>query len=540
VCIHTAGTLARVRTMLTNGRIHSPWARDATAMLVDGDRIAWIGDDATAESISSNRQVDIETCLVVPAFVDGHAHVTATGLALTGSDLVGVPTLAQALRVVEDRARRSGGRPLIASGWDELSWPEQRPPTAAELDRAAYGGVVYLVRTDAHSAIASSALMATVPGLDRMDGYRRDGWLTKQAHHAVRSVALASIGVHERAALQRATLQHAASLGIAAVHEMGGPETSSAEDFVALLALAAAEPLPQVFGYWGELHAVATALELGAVGAGGDLFCDGSIGSHTAGLMDAYHDLDDRGYLRYATAELAAHVVACTRAGLQAGFHAIGDAAVAQVVEAMSRADAELGGSRVRSAGHRIEHAELIPDLGAFAASGITASMQPAFDATWGGRDGMYARRLGADRAAGLNPFGPLASAGVPLVFGSDTPVTPMDPWAAIRAAVYPHEKSHALSVRAAFGAHTRAGWRAARADEDGSGVLQPGAPATYAIFHAGGLGVDAPDERVARWSTDERAGVPGLPELTPGRPTPRCVRTVLRGGIIFDSGELR
>lgn len=151
----------------------------------------------------------------------------------------------------------------------------------------------------------------------------------------------------------------------------------------------------------------------------------------------------------------------------------------------------------------------------------------------------MYAQRLGPERAAGMNPFAQLASAGVPLAFGSDSPVTPIDPWGAVRAAVHPSNPRHALSARAAFSAHTRGGWRAARADGDGSGVLTPGAPATFAVFDAGPLGVDAPDDRVSRWSTDERAAVPGLPDLAPGRALPRCLRTVLRGKQIFDSGEL-
>ncbi|MDQ2956001.1 MAG: amidohydrolase, partial [Actinomycetota bacterium] len=60
-----------------------------------------------------------------------------------------------------------------------------------------------------------------------------------------------------------------------------------------------------------------------------------------------------------------------------------------------------------------------------------------------------------------------------------------------------------------------------------------------YAIFAAGPLGVDAPDDRLAQWSTDERAGVPGLPDLSPGAELPRCLRTVLRGRQLFDSGDL-
>jgi predicted amidohydrolase YtcJ len=527
-----------MRTLLMNGRVHSAWARDASALLIDGDTLAWLGDDASAATMSADRAIDLDGALVTPAFVDAHFHTTATGQALTGLDLGRTATLAEALSEVERLARAGRGRPLLGSGWDETRWPERRAPTAHELDRASYGGLVYLARTDLHSAVASSSLMAAVAGLAGLAGYTPQGLLTKDAHHAVRAVALASITVGQRTELQRTALTAAAAAGIAAVHEMAGPEISSSEDLAALLKLAQDEPLPLVFGYWGELHGIEAAYELGAVGAGGDLFCDGSIGSHTAGLSESYVDAETAGYLRFDTAELTAHILECTQAGLQAGFHAIGDAAVGQVVAAMQAAAAERGAA-VTGAGHRIEHAEFIPDVTALAAAGLIASVQPAFDATWGGIDGMYAQRLGASRAWGLNPFARLAAAGVPLALGSDSPVTAIDPWGAVRAASYPTNATHAISPRAAFNAHTRGGWRAARADSDRSGTLAPGAPATYAIFSAGALGVDSPDERVSRWSTDERAGTPGLPDLAPGADLPRCLRTVLRGSEIFDSGDL-
>jgi len=528
-----------MRTMLRNGRIYSPFARDASAMLIDGTDIAWLGDDASAATMSADVRVDLNGAFVTPAFVDAHFHSTATGLALSGLDLSGCLSLAEALRLLDRYARTVHGRPIWGSGWDETRWPESRPPTAHELDRASYGGVVYLARTDAHSAVLSSALQAAVPGITGLPGFGADGLVTKDAHHAAREVALAAITPGQRTEAQRAALSAAAAAGIAAIHEMSGPEISGADDLAGLLALARNEAMPEVYGYWGELDGVDNARELGAVGAGGDLFCDGSFGSHTAGLTEPYVDADTSGYVRFDTADLARHIVACSEAGVQAGFHAIGDAAIGQVVAAMNLAAERVGAAAVFGAGHRIEHAELIPDVSALARTGLIASVQPAFDALWGGAEGMYASRLGVSRALATNPFARLAAQGVPLALGSDAPVTPIDPWGAVRAACHPTNQAHALSPRAAFSAHTRGGWRAARADGDGSGTLTPGAPATYAIFDAGSLGIDAPDERLSRWSTDERAGVPGLPDVTPGGPLPSCLRTVLRGRPIFDAGAL-
>jgi hypothetical protein len=167
---------------------------------------------------------------------------------------------------------------------------------------------------------------------------------------------------------------------------------------------------------------------------------------------------------------------------------------------------------------------------------GVVASVQPAFDALWGGPDGMYAERLGAARAAAMNPFAALAAAGVALALGSDSPVTPLGPWAAVRAAAHHHTPACRLSVRAAFTAHTRGGWRAARVDD--AGVLAPGMAASYAVWEAGELAVQAPDDRVAAWSTDPRSGVAGLPLLHPDAPLPVCLATVVGGVTVFTDGR--
>jgi predicted amidohydrolase YtcJ len=525
-----------VRTLYRNGRLYSPAVREATALLVEDATITWIGHEDGVAQHSGARVVDLQDSLVTPAFVDAHVHATATGLALSQLDLSAAVSLRDALDAVERAARASRGRPVLGGGWDDTAWPEQRPPTAQELDRAGYGGAVYLARVDAHSAVVSSAVLAAVPGLDGLPGYRPDGYLTRGAHDAARTATLGALGVGQIRDLQRIALRHAASLGIACVHEMAGPAISSETDLQTLLALVAAEPLPEVIGYWGELFGIETARELGAVGAAGDLFCDGSLGSHTAALHEPYADRPDTtGVLRFDTADVAEHLVRCAEAGLQAGFHAIGDAAVDQVLDAVEFASERLG--RVAGAGHRLEHAEYVRDPGRLAVSGLLASMQPVFDAAWGGDTGMYAARLGTARAGLLNRFAALAAAGVPLAFGSDAPVTALGPWAAVRAAAHPHDPGAAMSPRAAFTAHTRAGWRAAR--RDGEGVLVPGAPATFAVWQAGELGVDTPDERVARWSTDPRAAVPGLPDIAPGRELPGCLATVRAGVALYDSGLL-
>ncbi|MFF9091247.1 amidohydrolase [Streptomyces sp. NPDC014991] len=518
--------------LLRRGEVHSPADPFATAMVVERGQVAWVGSEGAADAFADgvDEVVDLDGALVTPAFTDAHVHTTATGLALTGLDLSGAPSLEAALaRIREFAAARPGDRVLLGHGWDAARWPGGRPPTRAELDAATGGRPLYLSRIDVHSAVVTTGLLDLVPG----GVPREDIPLTRDAHHAVREAALAAVTPAQRAEAQRTALAHAASLGIGTVHECGGPQISSEDDFTALLELAAGTPGPRVVGYWAEQDP-AKARELGAAGAAGDLFADGALGSHTACLHEPYADAGHTGTAYLDADAVAAHVLACTEAGLQAGFHAIGDAAVTAVVDGVRAAAEKAGLARIRAARHRVEHAEMLtPEtIAGFAELGLIASVQPAFDALWGGEDGMYARRLGAERARTLNPYAALLRSGVPLAFGSDSPVTPLDPWGTVRAAAFHHTPGHRISVRAAFTAHTRGGWRAVGRDD--AGVLVPGAPADYAVWRTDELIVQAPDDRVARWSTDPRSGTPGLPDLSPGRDLPVCLRTVVGGRTVF------
>ncbi len=398
------------RMLLRGGVLHSAAAPFASAMLIDGDRIAWLGDDTAADvyADAADEIVDLGGRLVTPGFVDAHVHLTDTGRALSGTD--------------------------------------------------------------------------------------------------------------DRESAQRAARAQAAALGIVALHEMGGPDIAGADDLAGALRLARDEPGPVVTGYWAEPAAaggVERAQALGAAGAGGDLFVDGSLGSRTACLHAP--DADQAGALLLDRGQVAAQVVACVRAGLQAGFHAIGDAAVDTVIAGVRQAADEVGEGALRSAGVRIEHAEMAGDdaMAAMAALGITAS----------------------SRAAGMSRFADLARAGVLVAFGSAAPTTPLGPWAAVRAAVLHHQPGQRISARAAFNAHTRAGWRAAGILD--AGVLAPGAMAHLAVWEAQELTVQVQDDRYRNWSTDPRSATPGLPLLAADAPLPVAVRTIVAGRTVHDTGVL-
>src|SRR5450756_3229821 len=135
-----------------------------------------------------------------------------------------------------------------------------------------------------------------------------------------------------------------------------------------------------------------------------------------------------------------------------------------------------------------------------------------------------------------LHAFADMITAGIPVAFGSDSPVTSINGWAGVRAAMFHHEEHQRVSARAAFRAHSRGGWRLARLDGRGAGELTIGAPATLAIWAAGELVVQSPDGRISAWSTDPRAGTPQLPLIGPDAPDPVCRRTLRDGLILHDA----
>ena len=393
-----------------------------------------------------------------------------------------------------------------------------------------------------HSALVSSALVA---GLDQPSEVPAQLPPTRSAHHAVRNRAKALLTPARRAAAQSAFLAAAAAAGIVEVHECANGDGPGRADLAALLGLDS--PI-SVLGYLAAaVSDPAEAVELlrltGAVALAGDLSVDGAIGSRTAALTSPYTDDPTGCGSRYLTDdEVTDHLWACAMAGVQPGFHAIGDDGVSAVGRALRRATERLDpNGTVRLAGvvPRIEHAEMADAeaIAAFAATGTVACVQPMFDAEWGGESGMYAQRLGADRARGMNPLAALASAGVALALGSDAPVTAAQPWRAVQAAVHHRTNGAGLSARAAFTAHTRGGHRAAGRTDRGVGTISVGAPAHLAIFSAGELVRPEANPRVARWSTDPRSRVPLLPDLTPGAPLPTTLATMVDGRVVFDTG---
>jgi predicted amidohydrolase YtcJ len=469
------------------------------AVAVESGRITAVVPAAEVGSLGADRVVDLGDATLMPGFVDAHVHLSATGLADHGADLREARSVAELLDIVRAAAARTADGLLWGDGYDETRFDLPELPAPAELADAAGGRPVYLSRVDGHQGLAtldvlgdSGALDAA--GCDRDPAGEPTGVTRGEANHLARRHALASLPADTLLAAQDAALCQAARRGVVCVHEMGGPDIAGRRDFELLLDRVEALPV-EVIGYWGDLDLEYVA-DRKLAQVGGDLFLDGSLGSHTAALSTPYEDRPDTcGVLYHDDGELTELYVRASQAGIQVGVHAIGDVAIGQALRCARRAMKAVGPTAFRGCRHRIEHVELLGADGAdrMATLGLAASVQPAFDAAWGGPDGMYARRLGRRRAKSMNPFADLWRRGVPTGGSSDACVTPLDPWHGIASAVHHHRPSQRLGLPVAMEVFTFGGRVLAR-QERVSGTIEPGQRADLTAFPGDVLAADPAD----------------------------------------------
>lgn len=481
---------ASARLLGPGGRVVS-----GRAFAVADGWIAWIGSGSGSDvSRRVSRRVSLGGRLVTPGFVDAHVHLTPTGLTLAGLHLAGVRSVRDVRASLERFAARERGSFVWGTGWDDAGW-RGRGPAGADLDAVAGDRFVYLSRVDGHSAVVSSRLFdaarcARHEGADVGARGRFTGVVRREAHHAARRYVLDNVPASRLAEAQAAAAERAASVGITTVHEMGGPHITAGERDLDVL-LGQRERLPvDVVPYYAS-EDLRVVLSRGLRQVGGDLNVDGALGSRTAALDRPYADQrGQRGFLYRDAGDCAEFFEAATRAGLQAGVHCIGEAACEAAVRGLERAARRAGVAVVRRLRHRLEHfemasRELIVRAGRL---GAALSMQPAFDAAWGGDGGMYAMRVGKARARRMNDFRAIVRAGCVCGFGSDSPVTPLDPLGGVRAAASPSVPSHALPPAVAFRLATLGGSALAR-EERVKGRLAVGYRADFVVWDGDPLG---------------------------------------------------
>jgi predicted amidohydrolase YtcJ len=428
-------------------------------VIVEGEVIAAVG---AGEAPAADRRVPLDGATVVPAFRDAHVHLPATGLYATGLDLRGERT-AGAIGAALARRAREPGAVVFGGNFED---PVDASLTAAAIDASVGDKPALLARADMHSCIVSTALLRRldldgVDGVDRDEDGRPTGYLRERAASvAWRWLDGAMTRQQQRDAV-RAAVEVAYSKGVAEVHEMFVVEWRG-WDAAELFAESVSDVALDVAMFLAT-DEVERVREVVPYRIGGDFFLDGSFGSHTAWMSEPYvspppPSSTPTGVSYRSDAEVVDLFGRAQRAGMQVGVHAIGDAAIEQAIAAWEQVAIAQGADAVRERGHRIEHFECARDdhIARAARLGLRASVQPAFDRFWGGKRGLYAMRIGWERARKMNRFKTMAAAGLTMAAGSDSTVTPLDPFLQMASLRAHHVIEERVSAEQALALHTR------------------------------------------------------------------------------------
>ncbi len=430
--------------------------------LVDDERIVATG--SRSDVPDAHRRIDLRGATLAPAFCDAHVHLPATGLYEAGLDLRSEKSARRVLAALGERAK--GSDALLFGG--NFEDPLEEPLDAAALDSAVGDRPALLARADMHSCVVSSALLDSLDiddleGVDRDEEGRPTGYLREAAAGRAWSWFERSLSARQQREALRRAARRAYSKGVASVHEMYVVEWRGWGS-LDVVSTEATNMALNVTLYVGTTD-VERVQALGLSRIGGDLFLDGSFGSHTAWLMRPYRSPPPAGIpptgLSYRDdEEVASFFAHAQQVGMQVGVHAIGDAAIEQAIGAWEQVASVVGVEPVRSLGHRIEHFECASDEHITRALrlGLRASVQPAFDLFWGGSEGLYADRLGPGRALQMNRFASMHRAGLILGAGSDSTVTPLDPILGMDALRRHHVAQESVDARDALCIHTLGG----------------------------------------------------------------------------------
>ncbi|GAA1965548.1 amidohydrolase [Microbacterium deminutum] len=480
--------VANVR--LTGGERMDPFGDDPVDVHLTGARIA---DIAPAGALKRRgRVLDGDGGWLIPGLWDHHVHVVQWALSAQREPLDRALSAAHAAAIMGAAPVLVDGR-RIGAGFRDALWPDV--PTLEMLDAATGDVPTYLVNADVHSVWLNSAAL-------RREGFAADGVGILREEPAFEvSRRLNDTDAQVSDPLVTRMAQDAASRGVVGLVDL---DMAWNEDAWARRLATGFDTLRVEFGIYPHHldRAIAEGLQSGdpVRGAASDLvhvgplkvITDGSLGTRTAASSHAYPgDPHNHGQLTVDPVTLVELMTRGTGAGLASAIHAIGDVANTYALDAFA----------MTGAWGTIEHAQLVAhaDIPRFGRLGVGASVQPehAID------DRDLTDSIWAGQTAQPFPLRGLADTGANLLFGSDAPVSPLDPWAAMAAAVFrtrdgrePWQPSERVDAATALAASTHGG------SADGARI-EPGAGADLALCAADPLAASEGELRgMGVWAT--------------------------------------
>jgi predicted amidohydrolase YtcJ len=443
------------------GPVFAPGTPGATAVAVrDGAIVAVGGADVDDLVGPGTEVVDLAGGLLLPGFQDAHVHPVEAGVNSLRCDLHGVRGRGDYLAAVAAYARGRPDAPWVSGGgWAMADFPGGTP-SRADLDAVVPDRPVLLHNRDGHGAWVNTAALRHA-GVSRGTPDPPDGRIERDAdgepsgtlHEGAVALVAELIPPATYAEVVeglRVAQRHLHALGVTAWQDaILGDFAAMRDGSAAYLELArSGELTARVVGaLWWErdrgleqipqLRERREALRAGRFRATSvKIMQDGVAENFTAGMLDAYVGRCGHGLSFVEPDLLRAAVTALDADGFQVHFHAIGDRAVRECLDAVAAARAANGPDRGNR--HHIAHLQVVQpvDVPRFAALGVAANMQALWAAYEPQMTELTIPFLGADRTRMQYPFGDLARTGARLAAGSDWPVSSPDPLRAVHVAV--------------------------------------------------------------------------------------------------------
>ena len=485
------------------------------ALALRGDRILAVGKTLDMDKLKGpqTQVIDLGGHFVMPGFNDAHLHLDDAGTTLMSVNLTGVKSLDDLREMVRKRVDEArAGEWILGSGWDETLWPVKVTPTRWDLDEVSSGHPVFLVRIDGHIAVANTralqlgsiTLASRDPQgghIDRNENGEPTGILRETAQQAILQVVPKPTHDQRRQALELA-LADLARHGVTSAQDYS-PDWENFQIYEDLekegkLTARVSEWLPfdesvEELTRKRDSHPQSDLMLHTGMLKG---FMDGSLGSHTAAMLEPYSDdPKNSGLPRYEAAKLNDMTKERVLAGFQIGFHAIGDKGVQMALDAFAEAEQAAREAHVKAANGgtdyrlRVEHAQVTTSaqIAEFKQLKVIASMQPSHllnDMRWA-KD-----RLGPKRMATSYAWLAFLNKGVPLAFGTDYPVEQVTPFRGLYAAItrksedgkQEYVPEQRLTMDQAIAAYTT-GSAFAEFEEKEKGQLVPGMLADFVVL---------------------------------------------------------
>jgi len=440
-------TLAVVNARIWTGNPQRPWAE---AIAVRGDRIAAVGSSAEIQKMvpKDAQLINAHGQMLVPGFNDSHVHIISAGRGLSSVKLRDASTPAEFTARIKAYAKTIPKGAWITDGdWDHTLWGGELP-TRQWIDSVTPDNPVWVSRLDGHMSLANGLALAAAhvtKATKEVDGgvIERDakGEPTGLLKDNAQGLVDDSMPDPPDAVADRdfdAAMHFLAERGVTSAQNMGG---SWYDNAVFERAHKAGRMITRIYSVvplatWERLRDTVAARGHGDewVRIGGlKGFVDGSLGSHTAAMLQPFSDAPkDSGLLVTSPESLYARTSGADKAGLNVMVHAIGDRAIRIQLDNYERVEREDGPKDRR---FRIEHAQHIApsDMPRFAKLGVIASMQPYHEMD----DGRWAEPIiGHERSKTTYAFKSILESGAHLAFGSDWSVAPPTPIEGIYGAV--------------------------------------------------------------------------------------------------------